>query len=153
MTCPVDTMFEASALGQPLGQSAQGAGRNILVVDDDAAILGYLSELLVQFGYTVTLAENGEEGLRRYHESTPDLVLTDIVMPHLDGCGFIMALRRVDARLPIVAMSGGGRIPGVNSLEYSASLGANAVLLKPFGSEGLRDALEQAFQHFAEVAK
>lgn len=121
-------------------------GKHILVVDDDPPFLGFLFELLSETGFQVSTATDGEAGLRRFKTCRPDLVLTDIVMPHMEGIGFIRALRELDANLPIVAMSGGGRSPNLNYLGISSRLGADATLLKPFSSEALFLALNGAWK-------
>jgi len=72
--------------------SANSTGR-ILVVDDQPANLRVVSNLLSRQGYDVLLASNGDEALARYQESSPDLVLLDMIMPGMDGFELLAALR------------------------------------------------------------
>ena len=70
---------------------------SVLIVDDDPDIQAFLEALLVSAGYRVTVAADGREGLERALEVRPDLVLLDVMMPHLDGFEFAREIRR-DAR-------------------------------------------------------
>jgi twitching motility two-component system response regulator PilH len=68
--------------------------QKILLVDDSKTELHYLSELLEKRGYTVRMAHNGEEAMRRLAEETPDLILMDVVMPGLNGFQLTRAITR-----------------------------------------------------------
>jgi DNA-binding NtrC family response regulator len=81
----------------------------ILVIDDDASIRSLLRGLLEMQGYEVIEAENGSAGLRCYWAESPDLVITDMQMPVMDGMQLILELRRTCPRAKIIAMSGGQR--------------------------------------------
>ena len=113
----------------------------ILLIDDDPQMLGYLQEALQFAGYGVNTARNGLSGLESFRQQRPDLVLTDIVMPDMEGIALIRAIRELDASIPIVAMSGGGRGGQAMYLEAATRLGANAALRKPFTSDELLGAL------------
>lgn len=65
----------------------------VLVVDDDLGVRQLLEELLSKHGYQVELAANGEEGLEKYMKTQPDLIILDLLMPVLDGFGFLEKLR------------------------------------------------------------
>jgi two-component system chemotaxis response regulator CheY len=65
----------------------------VLAVDDSRTMRGMLAEVLADAGFEPYLAEDGEDGLRRLREVDPDVVITDINMPKLDGFGFIDAVR------------------------------------------------------------
>ena len=68
--------------------------RKILLVDDSKTELQYLSDLLEKRGYSVRLAHNGDEAMRRLTEETPDLILMDVVMPGLNGFQLTRAITR-----------------------------------------------------------
>ena len=63
--------------------------KKILVVDDQSNILEIISLLLQKEGYEVSTANNGKEGIKELHRTRPDLVLTDISMPDMDGIEFL----------------------------------------------------------------
>ena len=68
--------------------------QKILLVDDSKTELHYLSDLLEKRGYTVRVAQNGDEAMRRLTEETPDLILMDVVMPGLNGFQLTRAITR-----------------------------------------------------------
>jgi twitching motility two-component system response regulator PilH len=68
--------------------------RNVLIVDDSKTELMYLSEMLKKAGYTVSTAENADEANRRIEQSTPDLILMDVVMPGQNGFQLTRKLAR-----------------------------------------------------------
>jgi two-component system KDP operon response regulator KdpE len=100
----------------------------LLVVDDDDAAGGALSSELTEAGYEVVRASDGLKGLASFQHWRPDLVLTDDVMPHLDGFLLIEAVRR-SSQTPIIMISERGSDPDrVRAL----GVGANDTLAKPF---------------------
>lgn len=78
----------------------------ILIADDAPAVLDVLSEVLSQEGHEVHTATTGGEALRRFEEVRPELVVLDIVMPDIDGLVVLDSIRRVDARVPVVLITG-----------------------------------------------
>ena len=104
----------------------------LLLVDDDPDFRDALGKQLVHAGHTVALAGDGEEAIDWLKHGTADLVILDIVMPNKEGLETISALRRSHPRLPVIAVSGGGRIDAHDYLHLAQNLGAVAVLAKPF---------------------
>jgi DNA-binding response OmpR family regulator len=104
----------------------------ILLIDDDIAVLRTLEIILSDLGYNIVTARDGMQGLNAFHKTHPDLVITDLIMPEKEGLETIIEMRRERPEVKIIAISGGGRIHNANFLEMAASLGANAVLAKPF---------------------
>lgn len=104
---------------------------NILVVDDDKALRGLLCEFLSAQGHAASEACDGRIALQQIRRDRPDLVLTDLVMPDVEGIEMIMALRRESPQLKIIAMSGDSLVssPGLKAAEL---LGAHWTLAKPF---------------------
>ena len=70
----------------------------ILIVDDDPATRQLYVSLLSPFGHEVAEAGDGEEGLRSARQHSPDLVISDILMPTMNGYDFVSALRKIDER-------------------------------------------------------
>jgi CheY-like chemotaxis protein len=118
---------------------------HILLIDDDEPFRAMLAQMLTQDDHRVTIARDGEEGLRLVTEVAPDLIVTDILMPHKDGIEMIMALGQAGSEIPIVAISGGRRIISADFNLQSASLiGVTATLAKPFARHDLRRAISLA---------
>jgi PAS domain S-box-containing protein len=109
---------------------AQGQGEVVLVVDDDESIRRVMGPLLQHHGYKVALAEDGHHGLAQAQAlgSRLALVLTDLMMPRMNGLQLIRALRQAGLRPGIVAMTG---LPDAAVLAELENLGVNHVLQKP----------------------
>src|SRR5438876_10664114 len=123
--------------------SAGGGGRGpvVLIVDDDERMREYVRVNLEMEGYTVREAGDGEEGLQVLEESTPDLVLLDVMMPGGDGWGM---LRRVQERhgvgtIPVIMFS--GKVEP--AAEEAAKRGAQGFIGKPFNPQELIDQTKQ----------
>jgi len=78
---------------------------HILVVDDDKNTRKYISAVLEAEGYTVSVAENGEEALEMMDKEFIDLVVLDVMMPKMDGYTFTKELREADNNLPVLMVS------------------------------------------------
>ena len=109
---------------------------HVLLVDDNADLRAYIARLLVEHGYQVTVAPDGEAALDAIRQSRPDLVVTDVMMPRLDGFGLLRAIRADSALrdLPVVILSArAGEEAKVEGLEA----GADDYLAKPFSAREL----------------
>ena len=115
---------------------------SILVIDDDPDTREVLQGTLESAGHTVALASDGKQGVQAYRASRTDLVITDLYMPGQEGLETIKQLRMEFPDVRIVAMS--GKPTGGTMLSVAKSLGAEAVLSKPFLPEELLAAVEQA---------
>ncbi|MGW8484478.1 response regulator transcription factor [Microbacterium sp. NPDC055903] len=106
----------------------------VLLVDDDKAITGALSAFLERSGYAVRIAADGRAGLDEVAREVPDLVVSDVLMPHMDGREFVRRLRERDLWLPVILLTQVGE-----SWERSAALdeGADDYLNKPFDPQEL----------------
>jgi DNA-binding response OmpR family regulator len=113
----------------------------ILVIDDDHAVRLTIQVFLERGGHEVICAADGEQGLRAFASEAPQLIITDIIMPNKEGIETIMQIRERDATVPIIAMSGGGRVGNADFLKMAARLGANEVLAKPFERQDLTAAV------------
>jgi CheY-like chemotaxis protein len=113
---------------------------HILLIDDNDDLSAGTAELLRRAGHSVRVGRNGVEALELLKEQTPDLLITDIVMPEKDGLGLILKVRSDFPALPIIAMSGTAP-PNQLYLTMAAKRGTIATLAKPFSREQLLDAV------------
>jgi CheY-like chemotaxis protein len=122
----------------------------ILVVDDDAWILRMISTVLSKRGYEIITAADGQEGFERAVAKTPDLIITDIMMPKLDGWSLVKHLRSRPefAFVPVIFLSALGsdedRIKGFR-------LGADDYMPKPFRFEELDLRVAKALRQRSQV--
>jgi len=115
---------------------------SILVVDDEPEMLDILKQVLAAAGHRVVTADNGREAISLLAREKFDLVLTDLLMPERDGTEVIGELRTKYRDVPVVAMSGGGRMPRGEYLKIAKMFGAHAMLEKPFTNEQLLSTIE-----------
>ena len=104
----------------------------ILIVDDNNKFLDMLSEFLTANGIVVEVSDNGGEALKKFAGFNPDIVVTDIVMPDIDGIELLLQLRKINPDVKVIVMSGGNKGHADAYLHMADKLGANAVLSKPF---------------------
>lgn len=118
---------------------------HILIIEDDEQFRQMLTSMLTSDHHRTSQATDGEEGLRLVASVRPDLIITDILMPKMDGIDFVMALKRQGSSVPVIAMSGGRRTISADfNLNSAELMGVAATLSKPFGREELRRAITQA---------
>jgi len=131
---------------------AAGNGELILFVDDEPAVRLVARRLLEQHGYRVVEAADGSEALLRYKQLRPGvaLVVTDLIMPVLDGPGLILELKKIDPALPVIAAS--GHAAGVDPVVL-LEIKCQALLQKPFEiTELLREINRVLHPHPAPTA-
>lgn len=80
---------------------------SVLVIDDQPTIQNLLNELLRSEGYETSIASDGAEGLRMMYDTRPDLVITDLFMPVMDGYEFVRSARQI-CNVPIMMLTGLG---------------------------------------------
>ncbi len=121
----------AAAADLPAGQ-----GETILVVDDEAHIREITRAMLESFGYRVLTADEGAQGLAIYeaHQNDVVVVLTDMMMPSMDGPTMIRALRKINPHVRVIASS--GLMEGARA-DDAAALGLETFLSKPYSAESL----------------
>lgn len=95
--------------------------QHILVIDDEPAIRTLLRNYLQEEGYAICLAQDGRHALRLCVDYQADLIITDVFMPDQDGLEVIMTMRQRRPGLPIIAMSGGGRMDKRDVLHIAKS--------------------------------
>lgn len=118
----------------------------ILVIDDDVAMRSLLRRTLERAGHRVMEASNGREALRLAAAESFDAIITDLLMPETDGIEVVLHLRKAHSTVPILAISGGGRVAGTEYLEMAKTLGANAAIAKPFEPDHLITLVEGLIQ-------
>jgi two-component system response regulator MprA len=113
--------------------SGEGRAPRILVVEDDPDVRRLLARVVAASGYRVDTAADGLEALRRIQRERPDLLLTDLIMPGLDGWRLIAQVQALDLGIPIIV---------VTALDDAAPAGV-AVLRKPWDVAQLRAAIAE----------
>jgi CheY-like chemotaxis protein len=116
----------------------------ILVVDDEPILRQVIELTLQKAGFDVVAAGNGKEGLDLYRKTSPDLVITDIMMPIMDGFETIRALKQITPGVKIIAMSGAGK--AIDYLKMARGLGAAATITKPAERGELIATVQQVLQ-------
>ena len=116
----------------------------ILLVEDDRAVRDLLYTQLVAAGYEVQVAADGTDGLRTYRDRRPDLVVTDLIMPEMEGIQMMRELRRENPGVRVIAISGGGRGSANTYLQLAEKMGAVNTLEKPVRQDTLLAAVEDA---------
>jgi CheY-like chemotaxis protein len=115
----------------------------VLVVDDESQMRGVLRQALERHGHTVEEAADGRQALQHLAQHQPDLVITDLVMPEMEGIELIQAIRRKCPAIPVIAISGGGHVEPGNYLSIASHIGANRTFAKPFRLEEILTAVEE----------
>ena len=118
----------------------------ILIIDDEQPVRSVFRRALERAGHEVSEAGDGQAGLKQIAQSSVDLVVTDIVMPEMEGIEFILQVRREQPGLKVIAMSGGGRVAPKAYLDMARAAGAVSVLAKPFTIEALLAAVDAALK-------
>jgi two-component system, cell cycle sensor histidine kinase and response regulator CckA len=132
-----------AASEQSLPQLPSGKGEWLLLVDDEQALLEMSRVMLDSFGYHVLISSNGAEALRlfRQHSAQIAVLITDLMMPVIDGVELINAARQINPDLPVIITTGlGSELKQNEATDFAAS----AVLTKPFKLEELLTSLRRS---------
>ncbi|PYM67063.1 MAG: two-component system response regulator [Candidatus Rokuibacteriota bacterium] len=103
---------------------------HVLIVDDEAEVARVLAESVSSEGHTVTVAYRGEQALAVLDHVRPDVVFLDAVMPEMSGMEVLRQIRRRDAELPVMLISGRA---DAEILEEARRLGVTDIIGKPSG--------------------
>lgn len=120
--------------------------QKILVVDDDLQIVRVLRQILSAQGYTVRTADDGAVALELFPEAEPDLVLTDLQMPNIDGLELCRRLREI-SDVPIVVLSVRN---SEQDIVEALDAGADDYMTKPFGTAELLARIRSVFRRTPE---
>jgi len=123
---------------------ASGLKPSVLIVDDETGILDSLNILLRNEGFAPRLAHGGKEGLEKITEMSPDIVLTDIRMPHVSGVEILAAAREADPDVPVILMTAQATL---QSAMQAVNAGAYYYIQKPFRNDELVAILRRAAEH------
>lgn len=137
---PPGTVADPDRAAGPVEAVPMGSGESILLVDDDDAVRSVTAAQLAELGYRVVKADGGAMALRLLAESEYDLVLSDVVMPEMDGVTMAELMREKGGATPVVFMTGHAD---------RNRLAGEAVLDKPFGFDALARSVAH---HLADAA-
>jgi len=101
----------------------------LLLVEDEQTLAGIIADTLNERGFEVTLAYDGEAGLKKFHAEHPDVVVTDIMMPCMDGFTLVEHLRKTGSHTPVLFLSARS---SADDVVQGFELGGNDYLRKPF---------------------
>jgi two-component system, cell cycle response regulator DivK len=121
----------------------------VLLVDDSKDERDMYTKQLVATGYTVQVAENGEEALHRVAAQVPDVVVMDLAMPVLDGWEATRRLKEAHPNVPVIVLSGH---TGGDEGRRAKEAGGDVLLTKPFAPEALELAVRVVLKRRAEPA-
>jgi len=116
--------------------------RRILLIDDDARVREMLQELITGFGYDVDVAEDGQAGLNKFKQQPVDLVITDLMMPRVNGLQLAAELRVLHPSVPIILVTG---FATDAAAQEARRLGLRMVS-KPVGATLLKAAIAAAIE-------
>jgi two-component system, chemotaxis family, chemotaxis protein CheY len=114
--------------------------RCVLVVDDEPGTVAALRDILEDDGYETRGARNGDEALRIYQMTQPDVVLMDLRMPVMDGLTALGEIRRIDPRARVAILSG---LCTKDAVRSAMQAGASDFILKPFDIDQVLGAVEE----------
>lgn len=109
----------------------------ILIIDDDPATRFVMAGGLKDAGYEVFEAQSGKDGLCVFAQAAPDLVITDMLMPDMDGIEVIVELQSISPLTTVFAMSAGGSVAPGNILGTAGMIGATNIFYKPIDQDNL----------------
>ncbi len=137
-------------LPQPPGEDHPT--RRLLVADDDPLVRRVIQEFFGPHGYLVDAAGDGAEALQRLDETTPDVIIADILMPNLDGWEFFEQVRQrpFTVRIPFVFLTSEKDLP---QRIRGFHMGADDYIVKPFDVEELHVRIERILHRHAEIER
>jgi CheY-like chemotaxis protein len=114
----------------------------VLIIETDERIRNTIAGWLFEKGLIAMVSEGGASAQALVRELRPALIVTNLLMPRMDGIEIIRMVRAESPTLPIIAMTGESRLPKEYLLETAKALGADAVLTKPITRSALLEAIE-----------
>ena len=125
----------------------------ILLIDDDDGVRAVLSRVLTGAGHEVASHASGRAALAAPEAAACDLVLTDVLMPDMDGVEILRAFSKRASRPRLVVMTGGSAVLGMDFLAIAPALGADATIAKPIRAKDLVAAVAAALAGTPAPAK
>ena len=117
--------------------------KRILIIDDDIVTREIIKEALETRGYVLEEASNGRIGVALHKKKPFDLIITDIIMPEMEGLETILAVKNISPGIKIIAISGGGRVDAYDYLYMADKFGAHRVITKPFEQQEIVDTVAE----------
>lgn len=124
-------------------RTEQGFQGRVLLIDDDRGIRSAYLRLLRKYGYLAEVASDGNEAIELLASKSFDVILTDVVMPGMNGLEFLRTIREQGLDVPVVLMTG---FPDIENAAQAVEFGATRYLVKPVDDEKLRNAIQSAVQ-------
>jgi CheY-like chemotaxis protein len=109
---------------------------NMLIVEDGGDIRDIMASTFGKIFNSIQIAVDGQDGLAKFKEKRPDIIITDIRMPNMNGNEMIEAIKELDSTVPIIVVSGHGR-------RIKATQKADAILEKPIKFDQLLAAIQE----------
>ena len=109
----------------------------VLIIEDDTFVQNMLKQTFERADYEVATANNGRMGLQLYQCRPFDVVITDLIMPDMEGIETITHLKQIDPQVNVIAISGGGRNNPDDYLYLAQKLGAKYTFTKPVDRDAL----------------
>jgi DNA-binding NtrC family response regulator len=121
--------------------TGRGRAVTVLIVDDESGITAMLADRLAHSGYLTLVAETAERAMELVRQRPPELIITDLYMPQIDGGTFVKMLREEGYEIPVIMMSAGieGELAAIRAH-------ASGFLEKPFNMNRAVEAVEKALE-------
>ena len=146
---------DESSPAPPATVAPRGNGETVLVVDDEPGIRSITSEILSRHGYRVLIAADGTDAMAlvAQHRSKVEVVVTDVMMPHMDGVALVRSLRKLAPNTRVIAFSGLSKDPTLApKIEELRRLGLPPVLSKPLAAPELLMAVHEVLNSSPQTA-
>jgi len=115
----------------------------VMVVDDEENIREVLSNFLSDLGYEVVVATDGQDALNKFHKGEYDLIVSDLLMPSIDGLELLKRIREIDKDVIFLMITG---YPSIETAVEAIKKGAYDYITKPFHMEDVKLRIERAFE-------
>lgn len=122
-----------------------GEGKTILVIEDDPSVQTLVRKALGMYGFAVTVADDGLDGLMKLESMKPDLIIADMMMPRLDGMTFVKAIKghRETKQIPVIFLTAKS---DPKSMIEGINVGARFYVTKPFQIDDLVSKVQKALK-------
>ncbi len=115
----------------------------VMVVDDEENIREVLSNYLESMNYEVDTAEDGQDALNKFSKGNFDLIISDLLMPNIDGLELLKRIRNIDKEVIFLMITG---YPSIETAVDAIKKGAYDYITKPFHMEDVKLRIERAFE-------
>jgi DNA-binding NtrC family response regulator len=116
---------------------------NILIVDDEEQIVNVISAMVKKWGYNPIQASSGAKALEKIKNTPVDLVISDLMMPEMDGISLVEKIMEIDRNMIIIMLTG---FPSVDSAVQAIKAGANDYMVKPVKADELKYRIEKCIE-------